>query len=220
MCGRYGAFSPPDLMADWFAAEIVDDPPPPSWNVAPTDPAPVVLDRGEGRELRTLKWGLIPSWAKDPSIGNRMINARMETVADKPAFRSAVRTGRILVPATGFYEWAGEKGAKVPYAIRVRGAAIDPYLDGGQVLGQEAAQVIAQPRRTEPLKRLARAPTDRYVAALECDQGRVDQGTGQRRHVRGRPDPRKIRFVEPHRSAPPFHFYHTQVGAYVSLLIK
>lgn len=105
MCGRYSMSRPPDLTAETYAARVVDTPPPPSWNVAPTDPVPVVVDRGEGRELRTLKWGLIPSWADDPRIASRLINARAETVAEKPAFRSALVRRRCLVPADGWYEW-------------------------------------------------------------------------------------------------------------------
>ena len=105
MCGRYSASRPPDLTEETYAARAVDDPPPPSWNVAPTDPVSVVVDRGEGRELRTLKWGLIPSWADDPRIASRLINARAETVAEKPAFRSALVKRRCLVPADGWYEW-------------------------------------------------------------------------------------------------------------------
>src|SRR3712207_3486651 len=105
MCGRYSASRPPDLTEETYAARVVDPPPPPSWNVAPTDPCAVVVDRGEGRELRTLRWGLIPSWADDPRIASRLINARAETVAEKPAFRVALARRRCLVPADGWYEW-------------------------------------------------------------------------------------------------------------------
>src|SRR5919202_221698 len=90
---------------------------PPDYNVAPTKEVYAVVERlprseddeqesAPERQLRTLRWGLVPSWAKDPSIGNRMINARMETVADKPAFRRAFAARRCLLPADGFYEWA------------------------------------------------------------------------------------------------------------------
>ena len=99
----------------------------PRYNIAPTQSAPVVHVVGEGgkRELAMHKWGLIPNWAKDPTIGNRMINARAETAAEKPAFRSAMRRQRCLVPCTGFYEWkvldpAAKKPAKQPYYIRRR----------------------------------------------------------------------------------------------------
>lgn len=88
------------------------------FNIAPTQEAPVVRLGGTGaREVAMLRWGLVPSWARDPSVGNRMINARSETAAGKPSFRNAFRQRRCLVPASGFYEWTGEPGRKVPHAI-------------------------------------------------------------------------------------------------------
>lgn len=118
MCGRYSASRPPDLTEVRYAAVLVDDAPPPSWNVAPTDPVSVVVHREERRELRTLRWGLIPSWAEDRRIASRLINARAETVATKPAFRSALLRRRCLVPADGWYEWLAEPGRrKQPFFI-------------------------------------------------------------------------------------------------------
>ncbi|MBK6982201.1 MAG: SOS response-associated peptidase [Betaproteobacteria bacterium] len=88
------------------------------FNIAPTQEAPVVrIDGAGGREVALLRWGLVPSWSKDIAIGNRMINARSETVAEKPSFRNAYRSRRCVVPATGFFEWKGEPGRKQPYAI-------------------------------------------------------------------------------------------------------
>ena len=90
----------------------------PRYNLAPTQSAAVVRADGSGtRHLSMLRWGLIPAWAKDVSIGSKLINARGETVAKKPSFRSAFESRRCLVPADGFYEWTGEKGAKQPYRI-------------------------------------------------------------------------------------------------------
>jgi putative SOS response-associated peptidase YedK len=90
------------------------------FNVAPTQPVAVVrlLDAAKGRQLDTLRWGLVPAWAADPSIGNRMINARVETLAEKPAFRDALRLRRCLVVADGFYEWQRQGRAKQPFYIR------------------------------------------------------------------------------------------------------
>ncbi|MDQ1713756.1 MAG: hypothetical protein QOE45_3206 [Frankiaceae bacterium] len=116
MCGRYSASYPPDLLAETYRATVVDEPPPPSWNVAPTDPVSVVVTRDGGREVRTLRWGLIPSWATDRRVASRMVNARAETVATKPAFRSALVRRRCLVPADGWYEWR----AKQPFHIASR----------------------------------------------------------------------------------------------------
>lgn len=113
MCGRYASFREAQDLADHFAVAdgaIADDAIalPPSWNVAPTDPVRVVVERErdhDRRWLRVARWGLVPGWAKDPSVGARMINARAETLADKPAFRKALAARRCLVPAEGYYEW-------------------------------------------------------------------------------------------------------------------
>lgn len=96
------------------------------YNVAPSQLAPVVRqDQGGRRTAAMLKWGLVPFWAEDPDIGNRLINARAEEVTGKPAFRAATKQRRCLVPADGFYEWkAGEGGRKQPYLIRVRDAEL------------------------------------------------------------------------------------------------
>ncbi len=129
MCGRYAVSYDPDDLRDAFDVdEIADDLPGPSWNVAPTEQVPVVMERlvqvRPVRKLRPLHWGLVPSWAKDPSIGSRMINARVETIATKPAFRKALGVRRCLLPADGYYEWydtgqtdAKGKPVKQPYFI-------------------------------------------------------------------------------------------------------
>jgi putative SOS response-associated peptidase YedK len=128
VCGRYAASrSPDDLVEEFEIDERPEQALPPSWNVAPTQDVYAVLERsprGEPdaaplRRLSVARWGLVPSWAKDPSIGNRMINARMETVAEKPAFRKAFAKRRALLPADGYFEWYGEmKGKKQPFFIR------------------------------------------------------------------------------------------------------
>lgn len=118
MCGRFSASYPPDLMAETYVAAVVDEPPPPKWNVAPTDPVSIVVQR-EQREVRTVRWGLIPSWAKDRKIASRLINARAETIAEKPAFRAALARRRCLVPADGWYEWR----QKQPFYITRRGGS-------------------------------------------------------------------------------------------------
>jgi putative SOS response-associated peptidase YedK len=122
MCGRYVAAQDPQALVEEFD---VDDAVPevlaPDFNMAPTKRAYLVA-RSESSEhpTRTLavaRWGLVPSWAKDPSIGARLINARCETVAEKPSFRSAFARRRCLVPADGYYEWRGERGAKQPFYL-------------------------------------------------------------------------------------------------------
>jgi putative SOS response-associated peptidase YedK len=127
VCGRYAASrSPEDLVEEFEVERVVDRELPPSWNVAPTDPVRVVLvrrgdDGDPERQLRTARWGLVPSWAKDLKIGARLINARVETVGEKPAFRKAFAARRCLLPADGYYEWyTTESGGKQPFFITRR----------------------------------------------------------------------------------------------------
>lgn len=118
MCGRFALTVSARVLAEVFDA----DPPAdhhPRYNVAPTQPVLTVRKDLSGKPTITpARWGLIPHWAKDAGIGARMINARAETVADKPAFRTAVRRRRCLIPADGFYEWRKEDGGKQPYLVR------------------------------------------------------------------------------------------------------
>jgi putative SOS response-associated peptidase YedK len=132
VCGRYAASANPDELVEEFEVDRVDERErlEPDWNVAPTKDVPAVLTRRDRnapeedpplRLLRPVRWGLVPSWAKDRSIGSRLINARMETVAEKPAFRRAFAKRRCLLPADGYYEWyAAEQGPKQPFFITGR----------------------------------------------------------------------------------------------------
>lgn len=109
----------PSEVARIFHAELSDDEPvPPRFNCAPTDPLTVVLEREDGRVVERHRWGLIPHWAADPSRGSRMINARAETVARSPAFRVALRRRRCIVPSDGFYEWERRGSTRQPWLIR------------------------------------------------------------------------------------------------------
>lgn len=142
MCGRYVQTSPLDVLRSRFRIDSVAVPGGerglgPRYNVAPGQAAPVVV-RGEApavRELRTPRWGLVPAWADDEKIGYRMINARAETVAEKPAFRGALRSRRALVMADGFYEWRAAGGAakgrsgKVPVFFRLKSR--EPFAFAG-----------------------------------------------------------------------------------------
>jgi putative SOS response-associated peptidase YedK len=124
MCSRYFLDADGDVIAYAFrvpASERIAS----RFNIAPTQEAPVIRTAvGGGRELAMLRWGLVPSWAKDPSVAHRMINARGETVREKPAFRDAFRMRRCAVPASGFYEWTGDARYRVPHAITVAGRSI------------------------------------------------------------------------------------------------
>lgn len=134
MCGRYAASASRERLAEVFEIDEVAGPlPPASFNVAPTDAVPAVLERlppdrpeaGPVRKLVELRWGLVPSWSRDATGGARMINARIETVASKPAFRAAFAARRCLLPADGFYEWyltgatdARGRAVKQPFFLR------------------------------------------------------------------------------------------------------
>jgi len=119
MCGRYSLTVNPDELYRLFG---IDDKLNlrPRFNVAPTQAAPVVRKTRGERKMDMLRWGLIPSWSKDASIASKLINARGETVAEKPSFRSAYESRRCLVPVDGFYEWRTEGGKKQPFRIGFR----------------------------------------------------------------------------------------------------
>ena len=127
VCGRYVLTTPGEVLAQIFETaqppeelleEIV-----PRYNISPTQQVPIVRRAATGpRELALVRWGLVPHWAKDPAIGNRLINARAETAAEKPSFRDAMKRRRCLIPADGFYEWQKLGKGKQPWLLRVKGA--------------------------------------------------------------------------------------------------
>lgn len=121
MCGRFTLFVDPKDLMEAFPGFEVPVEWTPRYNIAPTQPVAVIANSGK-KKIEFFRWGLIPSWAKDPSIGNRMINARSETLAEKPSFRVAYRRRRCLVLADGFYEWRKEPGrrTKTPMYIRLK----------------------------------------------------------------------------------------------------
>ena len=125
MCGRFAFYSPAEAAAALFGAAASLDVAP-RYNVAPTQDIAAIRESKEGaRELVMLRWGLVPFWAKDPSLGNRMINARAETISEKPAYRNAYKHRRCIVLADGFYEWHREGDAKTPYFISL--ASGEPF---------------------------------------------------------------------------------------------
>jgi putative SOS response-associated peptidase YedK len=121
MCGRYRLSRRKQLVEEYFDAASGDEDWGPRYNIAPTQPVPVIRQhpREPVRDLSLVRWGLVPSWAKDTSAAARMINARSETAAAKPVFRDALRFRRCLVPADGFYEWSRTGKAKQPYCFEV-----------------------------------------------------------------------------------------------------
>jgi putative SOS response-associated peptidase YedK len=132
MCGRYTLTKSPSDLQDVFDLKGPSLNLPPRYNLAPSQDAPVVrrdAEEGEGRALAMLRWGLVPSWSKEPKSGYSMINARAETVAEKPAFRRLLKSHRCLVPADGFYEWRPVGKRKQPYRIAMKDGA--PFAFAG-----------------------------------------------------------------------------------------
>ena len=110
MCGRFVSASPPDQIAAFFGAELASESLAPNWNVAPTNDIYAVVHTPDGPKVQAFRWGLVPAWAKDVKIGQKMINARSETLAAKPAFKTKFRKYRAIIPADGFYEWQSVPG--------------------------------------------------------------------------------------------------------------
>jgi putative SOS response-associated peptidase YedK len=186
MCGRFLFTSPPEAVGRAFEIAVTDNFPP-RYNVAPTQPIAIIrrTERGQ-REFALARWGFIPSWAKSDFLektgGKPLINARGETVAEKPTFRSAFRRRRCLVPADGFYEWKTEGGARQPYLIRpseggvfgfagVWETALDP--DGGEIdtaaiITTEAGPDLSTLHSREPVV-ITRDDYGRWLSADERD---------------------------------------------------
>lgn len=142
MCGRFVQYTLFPLLEKEFSLKFGEEIPlRPSWNIAPTQQVPVVINE-EGNRMITCRWGLIPPWAKDPSIGSRMINARAETLAEKPSFKGPLKKHRCLIVADGFYEWKKTEGGKVPIFVTMKdgrpfgfaGLYSDWHPPGGEVI--------------------------------------------------------------------------------------
>jgi putative SOS response-associated peptidase YedK len=134
MCGRYTVAVDPQLLAERFNVALPEDIAP-RFNVAPTDPVLAVTERSTGRELLIARWGLVPHWAKDAKGGARMINARAESLAEKPAYRPLLTKGRCLILADGFYEWRHDPdGKRRPVRYTVDGA--EPFGFAGLWTGR------------------------------------------------------------------------------------
>jgi putative SOS response-associated peptidase YedK len=130
MCGRFTLTTDPGQLQESFPWLSIPNGITPRYNIAPTQPVAVVPNDGKNR-LDFFNWGLIPSWAKDPSIGNKMINARAETLQEKPSFRSAFRRRRCLILADGFFEWRQDAGAKSKTPMYIRLKSERPFALAG-----------------------------------------------------------------------------------------
>ena len=118
MCGRFTQRKPAKALEEHFGVEVPETQP--GFNIAPTQNVQAVRGGDDGREAAWLKWGLVPAWAKDASMGARLINARSETVSEKPSFREAFKKRRCIIPADGFYEWRRTERGKQPYFFHMR----------------------------------------------------------------------------------------------------
>ena len=177
MCGRYASARSVDDIASAFGIsdEDIDTPPAPDWNVAPTKPVGVVVVRAGRRVLASARWGLVPSWASAPSIGARLINARLETITEKPAFRDALATRRCLLPADGWYEWASRgDGSRQPYYLAPPDGALLAFAGLWEVwYDGEGKPLVSTTIVTGPAPDDLRAVHDRAPVVL--DRGRWDR---------------------------------------------
>ena len=141
MCGRFALTLPTDAVAGWFDAVHVkamwDQP---RYNICPTQDIPVAVNYEGARHLVPMRWGFIPKWYKSPTDGPMIINARSETITEKPAFRRAIIERRCLIPADGFYEWHREGGEKQPYWIRAAGSDLMAFAGIWQVWNGPAGE--------------------------------------------------------------------------------
>lgn len=130
MCGRFTISTRKEKIEDAFEGAAVDEWRPPRYNVAPSQDVPVMLNDGS-RRVTHARWGLIPSWAKDPAIGSRLINARAETLHEKPSFKRPLQAQRCIVIADGFYEWRTVPGTRVKTPLYIRLKSGDPFAFAG-----------------------------------------------------------------------------------------
>lgn len=167
MCSRYNLTAPHEAVRRVFGYRN-DEPFPPRYNIAPTQPAAIVRIGVHGeRELALVRWALLPGWVKDPRTFSTLINARSESAAEKPSFRSAMRHRRCLVPATGFYEWTGKAGAKVPYLIRPRDQGILAFAGIWEHwLGADGSEIDTMAILTVGANRTVAAIHDRMPAIV------------------------------------------------------
>jgi len=182
MCSRYSLTSPAEAVRKTFV-HINEMAYPPRYNIAPTQPVHIVrLDHARRRKLALVRWGIIPSWAKDPGRFLTLFNARAETAAEKGTFRGAMRHRRCLVPADGYYEWIGAKGAKRPHLLRPHRSG--PIAFAGlwdHWLGADGSEIETLAILTVPANSVAALVHDRMPAILapEAFEAWLDTRSGQ-----------------------------------------
>lgn len=160
MCGRYYLNASKKKLAEHFhIADTADIPDiPPRFNIAPSQDIPVVRQSEKGREVAMMRWGLLPSWSEDSKAKFSMINARAETVAEKPAYRAAFKKRRCLIPASGYYEWKPAASGKQPYVIRRKDEGLlalagiwELWEGGGEVIESCSIIVTAANKLMSPI---------------------------------------------------------------------
>ncbi len=171
MCGRFTLRTPAAEVVRQFRLPGIPDLAP-RYNIAPTQPVAAVRAAGEGadRELAMLRWGLIPSWAKDTKGGARSINARSETAATKPMFRAAFKRRRCLIPADSFYEWKSEAGGKQPYCIGLREGGLFAMAGLWERFGEGDAEIQSCAILTTEANSLLASLHDRMPVILPPDK--------------------------------------------------
>ena len=144
MCGRFAITLPDDAMAHAFDARPANDlPPAPRFNICPTQPVAAVISRDGQRHIGPMRWGFLPHWYQSPTDGPLLINARAESIAEKPAFRAAVRARRCIIPASGFYEWTKDSaGNRLPWYIRPAQADLMAFAGVWQVWEQSGERHV------------------------------------------------------------------------------
>ncbi|MDX2257282.1 MAG: SOS response-associated peptidase [Hyphomicrobiaceae bacterium] len=188
MCSRYSLTSPHEAVRATFGASNIEAFPP-RYNIAPTQPVVIVRNGTKGqRELTLVRWGLIPSWSKDPRKLSTMINARSETAAEKPSFRGAMRHRRCIVPADGFYEWTGKTGAKQPHLIHRADGAIMAFAglwehwigaDGSEIETMAILTTAANREMALIHDRMpVLLPAETHEDWLDCRSGRAEFAAG------------------------------------------
>lgn len=174
MCGRYASARSVDDIASAFGIQDadIDAPPAADWNIAPTKQVAVVLERTGRRVLTSARWGLVPAWATDPSIGSRLINARLETVTEKPAFRDALASRRCLVPADGWYEWATRPdGSRQPHFLAPADESLLAFAGLWEVWRDaEGRTILSTTIVTGPAPEDLRGIHDRAPVVLESER--------------------------------------------------
>ena len=193
MCGRFALTLPPDAMAQLFNATLVNDlPDVPDYNICPTTRVFSVVSGEGGRRIGAMRWGFLPHWYKSPTDGPLLINARAETIADKPAFRSAVRKRRCLIPADGFYEWEKDgDGQRLPWYVTRSDGLPMIFAAVWQMWGPEEARMPTCAIVTTEASADISAIHHRQPVILEPDQWGLwlgEEGTGAAKCLQAAPE--------------------------------